>query len=195
MRTVAAVGSLVIDKWNVSTVQLNVEDIVATLLLHDLGNIVKFNFTNRSLWNGFTDQEIADWRIVRDEVAAKYCSTNDHEVTNSMAAELRPGARVLFLVSAMLMENAEAILDSSDFDLKLCAYADQRVAPWGIVTLKERFSDLAGRYTTLPRDYFVGRLELAERLESEVLANTSIGAGDINSESVNRCLESLGGLP
>lgn len=186
MRTVAAVGYLVMDCWKETSVRLNRDDIAAALLLHDLGNIVKFNFNNRSLWKGLKDEEILQWQTVRDDVVARYGSADDHMVTNRMAGEINPGSRVLYLVSTMLMEKAEEIIDSSDFDLKVCAYADQRVAPWGIATLKERFSDLTVRYVTASPGYFEGRLQLAEHLESEVLANTVLRPEDINSGSVNR---------
>lgn len=193
MRTVAAVGSLLMDHWKGTAVSPVREDAVAALLLHDLGNIVKFNFGDRSLWNGMSDEEIEWWRTVRDDVVAKYHSTVDHEVTNRMAEQLELSDRLLFLISAMLMENAEAVIDSRDIELKICAYADQRVAPWGIATLSERFSDLTRRYSDTPEGYFEGRLLLAQQLESDVLASTTILPGDINEESVRRYLVSISG--
>lgn len=146
MKTVAAIGEYILGSRRADAGSHDSSDVAAALLLHDLGNIVKFDFGNSDLWKGFGSDEIEDWRRMKSMVAEKYGSDNDHELTSMMVSEIGAGARVSFLVSNMIYENIGDVLKSNDLELKVCTYADQRVAPSGVVSVKQRFSDLRLRY-------------------------------------------------
>lgn len=125
MKAVAAVGKLIVSTQLNSDIKKEEDDLIAALLLHDLGNIVKFNL----------ETESADRRTLQKETIAKY-GLDDHEVTMKMIHELKVTDRVSFLISEMGFENLHYVLNSNDMSLKICLYADQRVAPYGIVSLK-----------------------------------------------------------
>ncbi len=186
MKRVAAVGELIIDNLPEGMELHGREDVVAALLLHDLGNIVKFDFSDSSMWQGYTEKEMRRWLGVRESVAAHYNSTDDHLVTQRMAAELGASRRVLFLVSGMLLENVRRVIDSEDLSLKICTYSDQRVAPRGAVTLAERFRDLRRRYANRPGRlaFDDGSYGLAEELERQVLGAANMAPGDISDGSL-----------
>lgn len=194
MKRVTAVGELIIDSLP-GTVELTArEDIVAALLVHDLGNIVKFDFTDSSMWRGYTSEEVRRWLGVRERVAANYNSTDDHMVTQRMVSEIGANGRVLFLVSGMLLENIRRVIDSDDFALKICAYSDQRVAPWGVVTLDERFLDLRRRYAGRPGRLTLdnGSREMAGELERQVLGAANMAPGDIVDDRLIPYMERYG---
>ena len=193
MKTVAAVGDYIMDSRKAGKGGFGSTDVAAALLLHDLGNIVKFDFGNRDLWKGYGSEEIENWRKAREIVAVKYGSENDHELTSMMVRELGAGARISFLVSNMVYENIGNVLDSDDFELKVCTYADQRVAPSGVVSVKQRFSDLRLRYagrkgwnTSMLDDN--GAIEL----QGQVFAGTHIHPEDVKMEVLLPYIRSYG---
>ncbi len=194
MERVTAVGELIIDNLPEGIELYGREDVVAALLLHDLGNIVKFDFSDSSMWQGYTEKEMRRWLGVRERVAAHYNSTDDHLVTQQMAAELGASGRVLFLVSGMLLENMNRVIHSEDLALKICAYSDQRVAPRGVVTLAERFRDLRRRYAHRPGRLTLndGSYALVEELERQVLGAASMAPGDISDGSLTAYLGRYG---
>ncbi len=189
MKKVAAVGELVMDSWSDDRPEMRKVDVVAALLLHDIGNIVKFNFGDPVMWQGYTWTDMEYWKVVRDEVAGRYGSTSDHDVTSRMVEELGLDGRSAFLVRNMLLENIEFVLRSGDFELKICTYADQRVAPSGVVCIRERFEDLRRRYAGRPEFHFRPEGEaLALRLEKQIFSRTTISPEAVNEESIARYL-------
>lgn len=192
MRRVAAVGELIVDSWLLEPWP-DREDIVAALLLHDLGNIVKFNFENTSLWDGYGRDEVAGWRDIRDSIVRRYSSSTDHDVTVAMLKELGANGRVRFLVSNMLLENIESVLQSGDMELKVCTYADQRVSPRGVTSIAERFRDLRSRYGHRGATSFrESREDLALDLEAQIFQRTAIEPSSIDEEAVSRYVKRYG---
>lgn len=134
MMQVAAVAEYILSSEIGDCSESNKNDVIAALLLHDLGNIVKFNLETEPYW-----------KKIQKEIIVKYGSV-DHEVTQNMIHELGVNERVAFLISEMGFENLQYVIDSNDMELKICLYSDQRVAPNGVVSLHERFVDLRKRY-------------------------------------------------
>lgn len=78
---------------------------------------------------------------------------------------------------------------TSDYEKKLCAYADMRVAPWGVVSLDERLLDLEKRYAArYPSPEDQQRREHFRRdayaLESQIFAHCDISPSDITDETI-----------
>jgi len=167
----------------------NINDIVATLLIHDLGNIAKIDFDskfNRKLYG----DNIGYWMKTKDMIVSTY-GKNDHQATLIMAKELGVSDRVYFLLENITFEKTDFILELDDWDLKICAYADYRVAPFGIVSLKERIDDIKRRYKGKDTNPFnEPRTELLTKytfeIEKEIFAQLSISPSDINNESVEQ---------
>jgi HD superfamily phosphodiesterase len=123
--------------------QVDTENILLAGLLHDMGNIIKFKL---DYFPEFIQPEgIEFWQKVQDEYRAKY-GDNAHHATMKILEEIGVSQRVKELVDAVSFAKSKKNLDSEDFGLKICAYADMRVAPFGVVPLEGRFADGQKRY-------------------------------------------------
>jgi HD domain len=120
------------------------ENVVLACLLHDMGNILKFDLTkSHSLLNLEIDVEF--WQRVKEEYKKKY-GNDEHQAALKMAAELGAGARVFELIDCIGFNNGKANAETEDFGKKICAYSDMRVGPKGIISLEDRMADLRVRY-------------------------------------------------
>jgi hypothetical protein len=114
----------------------DLQDVLAALLLHDLGNMAKFKldyFPEFVLPEG-----LAYWQAEQEQFWAKY-GKNAHQATLQMLDELGVSSRVKELVDSVSFNKAKKNLDSPDYARKLCAYADMRVGPHGVVYWKSDF--------------------------------------------------------
>ena len=183
MVRVAAVGELICENWS-SGIRISRTDIIATLLIHDLGNVVKFNFDELKFWYGQPKDEIDFWKEVKRDTIKKYGTSSDHEVTLQMARGLGVNARIMSLLEKMGFNNIDAVAASNDFDLKICLYADQRVGPSGIMSMSERFDDLRARY-----GFGDGWSDDKGRaIELQIFNNTCIKPEDINEDSARSAI-------
>jgi hypothetical protein len=155
---------------NFSGPNIDAKNIVEACLLHDMGNIVKFDF-------GYTKQHmpelsvgpksLAYWQKIQQEFIAKY-GGNSHEATANILKQLGIGGRIYDLVDCIGFHQGPANAASHDFGKKICAYSDMRVAPTGVVSLEQRFADLRERYANHPegtteRDSFEQALRQTEK--------------------------------
>lgn len=140
MRRVAGVGELILKGWKE---EIDRDLVIRTLLLHDMGNIVKFDLTNPLM----PLSNIAHWKKVQAEWWHKY-GRDTHEVTKKIVEEL--GQMDVSRVfdeehGGYLSGKTEQILDQSA-SAKILVYADVRVIPTGVVPMKQRIEDLNRRY-------------------------------------------------
>jgi hypothetical protein len=190
MLRAASVGRFICEHWKGEGICE--DDVVAVLLLHDLGNVVRMTFDNPDLISVYEKNgDIDKLRRVMEETIEKYGDV-DYEVTDKMCRELGVNDRILFLLNnKAFIQNKETCV-SDDFDLKVCAYADQRIAPLGVIGLKERLDEARARgHKSLHHpeaDVFV---DCALKIERQVLDNTDLVAEDINDDSVKGCIEDI----
>ena len=187
MLRAAAVGKFICDNWQGP--EVNKEDIIAVLLIHDIGNIVKMDFESEGLrMIGEEVKRIEYWKQVKKEFIEKY-GQDDHFVSEKIAEELEVSERLKFILENKVFNNNEYIADCDDWEIKIAAYSDQRIGPFGILSLNERFSELKKRYANKDNknvnnpkiDVFI---DCAFKIEKQVLGNTSLKAEDINDEVV-----------
>ena len=193
MLRVAAVGQLICDNWNGPRIDKN--DIIAALLIHDLGNIVKIDFDDKAELKlmGNEKKRIDFWKQVKKETTDKY-GLDDHIVSKKMSEELGVSKRLKFILKNKDFNNNEATVNSNDWEVKIASYADQRIGPLGVLSLEDRFKDLKERYAhrenknvNNPRiDIFI---DCAFEIEKQVLNNTILGPKDINDESIKKYFE------
>lgn len=156
MIRVASVGAWIADHW--STHDLNKVPIVQALLLHDMGNIIKFDFSLPHLL-GEESKNVEHWKAVQQRFKEKY--GDEHVATSEIAKEvgLSPlGFEYLKAVGSSHLKDAVRI---GDFNKKICCYSDFRVDPFGIVMVNKRFDDIVARYRG--RDHELGNIEETER--------------------------------
>lgn len=144
MLQVAAVGVWICEHWQ-DKAQIDEEVVRQTLLLHDMGNILKFDW---EVWKNLLGTEadrLEHWQQVQAKFKSKY-GPDEHVATREIAKELEVSQRILESLSAMGYSKLEACVSGSDYIAKICTYSDLRVAPHGLVSVRERLEDGAKRY-------------------------------------------------
>jgi len=161
--------------------------IVAACLLHDMGNIVKFNFDQTKEYK-LAPQEVGRldyWKVVKEKFMAKY-GTDSHNVTIKIIKEIGVSARVFELIDCVGFDQGADNAATDDFGKKICAYSDMRVMPAGACSLEERMADLRVRYKNHPegahnRDVFEAALRQIER---QIFENCDIKPEDITEKAI-----------
>jgi hypothetical protein len=188
----ASVAEIVCDNWRGPPI--NRDDIIAACLLHDIGNIVKFDLKEKDVTLlGKEAKRLDYWRIVKRYTMRKY-GRIDHEATHNMMVELRVNKKAKFLVDHMVDVLGKGA--GRNYPLMLCGYSDDRVSPGGVMSLADRFADFAKRCRksssaeNRARGVFVAsRLGRALGVEMQLFANARIRPEQINDRSIRPYLD------
>lgn len=186
---VVSVGRLIADHWNGPAINNN--DLVAYLLLHDVGNIVKFDFSQKDMYRDDITLYIHGWKKRQEETIKKYGS-QDQDVTLAFARALAVPPRIIQLLQHTDLLFMNDLVHSSDWENKLGKYADLRVGPHGVLTLKERFDDLQKRYAGrkfMQDPRLPSALQATFVIEKQVLSNTDLAPGDITDNTIKKYYE------
>jgi hypothetical protein len=138
---VTKVGLYISDKW-VGKIDPNIIKIAG--LLHDIGNIVKFDFKTHPEFLGEEQSRVSYWIAAKDEIVKKY-GADDHMATEAMLKEIGIDKRIVHLVLSKSFANSIKTKDSNNWELKVMYYADLRVGPYGVIPLKQRLDEVLGR--------------------------------------------------
>jgi hypothetical protein len=126
--------------------------VILSCLLHDLGNIVKFDLSGSTDLFGSGGADFNHLKEVQSAFIEKY-GTDDHLATKKILAELHLNGQVITAVQNKSFGNSVAVAQGTDWYTKILAYADLRVTPHGIGTLDDRVADIKARmpkYTERP---------------------------------------------
>lgn len=181
---VAGVASLIIN--NLSLI-INKREIIIACLLHDMGNIIKFDLSQaKNILN--LDLDLNYWQGVKDEYIKQYGS-DEHLATIKIGKELNLSGRILDLIYCVGFGQAEDNLKGGDLAKQICAYADMRVMPKGVVNMDARFADLRVRYAHRAGEWGgQDKREVFEKslkeIEKRIFENCKIKPGDITEGSV-----------
>ena len=141
MLGVAGVGKIITNSWEDRAVA---NKCVKACLLHDLGNIVKFDLSSPVM----PIENIMYWQEVQRVVRQKY-GADAHEATYAMLAELKLDEYIGYLKEEAIMyvrdPKPDDFVGASRPSL-IVLYSDLRVVPKGIVSMKARIADLIKRY-------------------------------------------------
>lgn len=164
------------------------DDVITAALLHDMGNMAKFDL---EYFPQFLEPEgLEHWQKIQNDFWAKY-GKNAHDATLKILDELEVSDRVKALVNAVSFNKAKQTLDSDDYGRKICAYADMRVAPYGVVSLKERLDDGQKRYGSKDKkntfSYVMGAY--LRKIETQLFEKSSFAPEQITDEAVAPLLE------
>lgn len=192
MLRVSAVGKLICENW--TGPKINKKNIIAVLLIHDLGNIAKFNFEHpkTAQFLGSESKNIEYWKSVKKEMMNKY-GRNDHEVTKNMVKELGISKELQELLSKMtFIEGNDTTLQDMNFEIKIASYSDMRIGPFGVLSLQDRLKEFKKRRKLMnkPIDaHFESMLKAAMDIEKQIMKHLTISKEDINDKSINPFLE------
>ena len=128
MLRVAACTNLILDNWTGKPIDRKA--VTRVSLLHDMGNMVKIPEEGQ-------DREFI---VIRRKYFKEY-GTNDHEINMLIGKNLGLNKKELEILNGKRSRKNEQTAKSDNYEIKICAYCDQRVAPDGVVSLKERLED------------------------------------------------------
>ncbi len=188
MRT-AAVAFLICDSL---LVNIDRNDIITACLIHDMGNIIKFNL---EYFPEFTEPEgLKHWQQIKYDFIRKY-GNNEHDATLKIAKELGVSDRIYQLIASIDSSLTEIISMEEDMGQKICIYSDNRVTPFKIVSIEERSLEAKERYKNHPhsfdeekRNFF---MENIRKIEEQIFSSCKLNSIDINDESIQKYLEKL----
>ncbi len=143
MLRVAAVGKSICD--HSLSQDLDTDLIVKTLLLHDMGNILKFDFNNPSLFAVHDQSQIQVYKETQISFKQKY-GNNVDKATLQIIKEISADNRVAQLCEHSHAEAMGKYIDGEFWHEKICYYADMRIGLNGALTVDKRFEDLKKRY-------------------------------------------------
>ncbi|MFZ2555686.1 MAG: HD domain-containing protein [Minisyncoccia bacterium] len=191
---VAAVGKMVSDSLSVPHDR---HLVIATCLLHDIGAIVKFDFSDEAqsrLNDMCPPEEVSHWTKIRDAIRARYGDA-EYDATNAILDELGL-ASIKAVFNQLSISKVHSMLVAAAAEVKIVQYGDMRVGPFGVVSLEERIADGNERY----RDVYEreGRLRESEsyladarQLEQQLFEGIRLRPEDITDGSAAQIIESL----
>lgn len=195
MLRVAAVAKWILDRWKGES--LNDREIVETLLLHDIGNLVKV--TEDKFESLFPDTYVMEsfqyWRNIRNSIITRYGKT-DTEATYNIVKEIKVSDTVMNMIEKKQFVNNADTYHSHDYAIKICAYADQRVSPNGVLSLENRLNEAVVRYrgvegasiNSANRDELV---EYAKEIEKQIFEYVDGQPEDITDVSIESYIDEL----
>jgi len=184
---VASVASFICDHYDK---EVDKKTIVSACLLHDMGNILKFNF---DLFPEFLEpQGRKYWEGVRKEFVNKY-GFDSQQATIQISRDIGVDSDVEKLITNFSATN--------DFKSRLgrqriiSVYSDLRVAPKAIVSIKKRFEDGRRRYVEIGKKLtnkeFKQRVEKWHTIEKPLFERLSINPEDINGTTIKPIIKEL----
>jgi hypothetical protein len=189
---VAAVGRIVAEHFSEP---LDAKSVVLACLFHDMGNIIKFDFT--TLPEFLEPEGLSYWQRSKDEWIATY-GHDEHAASLAVAKEIGLSEDVQKLIDETRFSRLEAARDGVSFEQKLVKYADLRAAPLGILPLLDRLEEGRVRYaerkgynTPEGREKYRLSTNAAIEIEKQIFEHCSIKPEDINDASVAPLIEKL----
>ena len=185
MLRVAACSNLIIDNWNGS--EIDTKAIIRVCLLHDMGNIVKIP-------EDFSKD--GEFLKIRKKYFDKY-GTNDHEINLEIGKQEGLTEKELIILDGKRSRKNEETLKSNSYERKICAYCDQRVAPDGVESIKERLEDAKVRYKNKPSSVWSNEekanhlIECSLGIEKQIMKYCKLKPEDINDDNIKEYIEKL----
>ena len=185
MLRVAACSNLIIDNWNGP--DIDKQAIIRVCLLHDMGNMVKIP-------EDFSKDE--EFIKIRKEYFDKY-GTNDHEINLEIGKQEGLTEKELTILDGKRSRKNEETLKSNSYERKICAYCDQRVAPDGVVSIKERLEDAKVRYKNKPLSVWSNEekanhlIDCSLGIEKQIMEHCTLNPDDINDRTIKKYIEKL----
>lgn len=172
----------------------NYKNIVTATLLHDMGNIIKFDLTY--IPEFVQSEGLEYWEKVKKEFMEKW-GANEHEATGKLILEITKKQKIFELSDQTGFSKAVKVLNDGDLLKMICNYADMRVGPHGILSLKGRTEDGKKRHERNSSaskkdgvDFDQVILALG-KIEEYIFKDLKIRPEEINDKSVNDEIEIL----
>lgn len=180
MYRTAAVGSVIADSLTAKPV--SADNIIQTLLLHDMGNILKFDLSNASLLSDQDKARVNELERIQQDFTNKYGKTPD-EATIAILEELFVTQEIVSLVKQAHWSKSPKLLNTYHWNAKIAIYADMRVGPFGVMSLSDRFDNLINRRPESKQE--IANLKIyGKKLEQDIQKNCSYSLSAINDAKI-----------
>ena len=185
MLRVAACSNLIIDNWNGP--DIDKQAIIRVCLLHDMGNMVKIQEN---------ESKDVEFLKIRKKYFDKY-GTNDHEINLEIGKQEGLTEKELTILDGKRSRKNEETLKSNSYERKIYAYCDQRVAPDGVVSIKERLEDAKVRYKNKPLSVWSNEekanhlIDCSLCIEKQIMEHCKLNTEDINDVTIKEYIEKL----
>lgn len=151
-----------------------------------MGNMVKIKD------NPDNDQEFIH---IREKYIEKY-GLDDHRISIAIGKELGLNEYELKIMEGKESKRNEEIMNSNSFEIKICAYCDERVSPYGVNSIKDRLEDAKNRYKGTASiwgneekaNYLI---QCALEIEKQIMKYCTIKQENINDKNIEKYIESL----
>jgi hypothetical protein len=167
-------------------------DLIATCLIHDLGNIIKMNFTsedNIKLLDKEDIQKLDYFKKKQEEFWKKY-GKDDNIANELIAKELGANDEIIYLLENKAIEHKPLDFWKDDLSLLILAYADCRVSPHGVVSMQERIDEYVHRNEFHKDKEKMDKSkefeEFSKLMENELFKKMKIKPEEINEESIKK---------
>jgi hypothetical protein len=188
MLRVAGVATLIVDSF---TQDVDKDTVITVCLLHDIGNIVKFDLEKYP--ENLKPKGHVYWKKVQDEFIKKY-GKSDYKATYKILKEMKIPRKLFEHMNTMEFRKAPENAKQDNFEIKITQYADMRVAPYGITSMNERFDEVKERFMRnhgISNQVFNKYKSGAQALEEQIFYHTKISPKDITDTNVMRLIHRL----
>lgn len=177
-----------------TTEPTNTEEIMHACLLHDLGNIAKFNL--EVVPEAIEPEGLEYWQKIQNDFIEKY-GADEVEATHTICQEIGVPDTIMRLVNAFGTRNVITLTQNQDLEKMIVNYADHRVSPYGIDTLRNRINDQNERIrASLTPEQAENKIakrkesnEAKFELERLIFEKTDIKPEDITDVAVNEIMD------
>jgi len=176
----------------------DIPDLITACLLHDMGNIIKFDLT---LFPEFLEpQGLEYWQKVKDEFIEKY-GNEEHQAIYSIAKEIGISDKAFEILNSIGFSKTIENLKNDDMSSKIACYSDHRVTPKGVVGMEQRIEEGRERFKMnkkIPKeqeekyikDFEETKLAMIQ-LQKQVFDNCKIKPNEITDDSITSYLNKL----
>lgn len=185
---VAAVVLALKQRWRSDAPRVDWDNAVAAALVHDLGNIVKADLStplSQEILGPEECERLDYWEDVKKRTIALYGSDED-VVTLALCRHVGVSERISTIATHIGFAYGSETLHENDWTLKVAAYADRVVGPFGVLTFEKRLHEAADRYG-FPRYAPHERpplVQAAYALKEELQAHVSAPLDSITDDDV-----------
>ena len=190
MYRVAGVASIICRN---TSLDLDADKMIAACLLHDMGNIIKINL---QILPELLEPEGAEyWGTVKARFIEKY-GPDENQATHRIVEEIRVNPRVLELIDSFGFVKTIDVYRSNDLAKQICCYADTRVTPLGVASLRERIEEGRKRHLRSGKaiqgdNRFKELVSYLERIEQCVFEHCTLRPEEITDSGIKQGLEDL----
>ncbi len=174
---------------------IDINKLRVAALLHDLANIVKFDFVKHPEFLGEERQNINYWIDQQKQVIDHY-GVDDHSATNKMLNEVGVSDEIKNIILSKAFGNATEVNNSQSWEAKILLYSDLRVGPFGILSLKERIDDIVSRLEKYRnRPDLPNLISACQNIEKQIVETTGIDISKLSESDLAISDDSLLNTP